>query len=181
MTSRASSPVDTLAAALDQAGRALDAVRDDQLDEPSTCGDWTVRQLASHVAASPARFAQMGRGEEVDWAADPGIADGEHAAAFRSSAEDHLSGVRALPEEQQGSAAFAVAEYAVHSWDLVTSTGSDVSLDDSIAETALATMQQGLNDENRQGAFGPEVSVPADASAYERLVAFSGRNPRGRP
>jgi uncharacterized protein (TIGR03086 family) len=171
------SPVDTLAAALDQAGRALDAVPADQYDAPSTCDGWTVRQLASHVAASPARFGQMARGEDVDWAADPGIADGEWAAAFRTSADDFLSGLRQLPEEQQGSAAFAVAEFAVHSWDLVRSTDSDVSLDDSIAETALATMQQGLTDENREGAFDPEVQVAADASAYERLAAFAGRHP----
>lgn len=177
MTSSSSSPADTLAQALDQAGEALDAVGDHQLDNPSTCRGWTVRELASHVAASPDRFGQMARGEEVDWAADPGIADGEHASSFRASADAYLAGVRALPEEQQGSATFAVAEYAVHSWDLVRSTGSDVELDERIAEVALETMQQGLTDENRLGAFDPEVPVPDDATAYERLVSFAGRNP----
>ena len=173
--------VNTLAQALDQAGRALDAVGTHQLDNPSTCRGWSVRELASHVAASPDRFGQMARGEEVDWAADPGIADGEHASVFRTSADAYLAGVRGLPEEQQGSAAFAVAEYAVHSWDLVTSTGSEVELDDVVAETALETMQQGLTDQNRSGAFDPEVPVPDDATAYERLVAFAGRNPYAYP
>ncbi|SEC17748.1 TIGR03086 family protein [Nocardioides exalbidus] len=175
------SPVDTLEKALDQAGRALDAVGANQLDNPSTCVGWTVRELASHVAASPGRFGQMARGEEVDWAADPGIADDDLASSFRSSADTFLAGLRELPEEQQGSAAVAVAEYAVHSWDLVASTGSDVMLDDAVAETALATMQEGLTDENRKGAFDPEVPLPDDATAYERLVAFAGRNPRAFP
>ncbi|MCF6378038.1 hypothetical protein L2K70_10510 [Nocardioides KLBMP 9356] len=70
-----------------------------------------------------------------------------------------------------------MAEYAVHSWDLVRGTGASIDLDDSLAETGLAAMQGGLNEENRTGAFGSEVSVPDDASAYERLAAFSGRDP----
>ncbi|GAA1943091.1 hypothetical protein [Nocardioides hwasunensis] len=39
-------------------------------------------------------------------------------------------------------------------------------------------MRSGLTDENRSGAFGSEVSLSDDASAYERLVAFAGRDPR---
>jgi hypothetical protein len=53
-----------------------------------------------------------------------------------------------------------------------------VDWDDSVAETALASMQQGLTEENRAGAFGPEVQVGSDAGPYERLVAFAGRDPQ---
>ena len=41
-----------------------------------------------------------------------------------------------------------------------------------MAERGLAFMQQGLTEENRGSAFGAAVSVPDDASAYDRLVAF---------
>ena len=51
-------------------------------------------------------------------------------------------------------------------------------LDDEVAERGLAFMQQGLTADNRGGAFGAEVEVDADASAYDRLVAFAGRDPR---
>ena len=172
------SPADQLAKALDQAGQALDTVSDDNLDNPTPCSDWTVRQLAGHLAMAPARFAQMGRGEDVDWAADPGIADGEWVQTFRSSADDYLAQARELPEDKQGALGFSTAEFAVHSWDLVQGTGADVTLDDSVAETALASMRQGLTDENRKGVFGGEVEVGDDAGAYERLVAFAGRDPR---
>ncbi len=171
-------PVDQLARALDQAGQALDSVNDDNLEHPTPCSDWTVRQLAGHVASSPGRFAQMGRGEDVDWSADPGIADGGWAQTYRAGADELLEQMRGLPEDQQGSAGFATAEFAVHSWDLAQGTGADVALDDSVAETALTAMQGGLNEETRKGAFGDEVEVSADAGAYERLVAFAGRDPR---
>ena len=173
------SPVDQLAQALDQAGRALDTVSDDNVDNPTPCSDWTVRQLAAHVASGPGTWARMTRGEEVDWSAIPEVPDGQWGPTFRAGADELLAAMRQLPEDQQGSAGFQVAEYAVHSWDLVRGTGADLALDDSLAETGLAAMQQGLTDENRTGAFGAEVELPADAGAYERLAAFSGRDPRG--
>ncbi len=172
------SPVDQLAKALDQAGRALGTVSDGNLDNPTPCSDWTVRQLAAHVATGPGTWARMARGEEVDWSAIPDVPDGEWDRTFRAGADELLAAMRQLPEDQQGQAGFQVAEYAVHSWDLTRGTGADLALDDSLAETGLAAMQGGLTDENRQGAFGTEVSVPEGASAYEKLAAFSGRDPR---
>ena len=173
------SPVDQLAQAFDQAGRALDTVNADNLDNPTPCSDWTVRQLAGHVASGPATWARMTRGEEVDWSAIPEVPDGQWGPTFRAGADELLGAMRQLPEDQQGQAGFQVAEYAVHSWDLVRGTGADIPLDDSLAETGLSAMRGGLTDENRRGAFGTEVSVPEDAGAYEKLAAFSGRNPHG--
>ena len=170
--------MDQLARALDQAGRALDAVTDDHLDHATPCSDWTVRQLADHVASDPSRMAQMGRGEKVDFDADPGIAVGEWSPEFRAGADELLAQMRGLPADKQGSAGFWIAEFAVHSWDLARGTGADVALDDEVAETGLAAMQRGLTDDRRGNAFGAEVQVGPDAGAYERLAAFSGRDPQ---
>ncbi len=172
------SPMDQLARALDQAGRALETITPDTLDLPTPCSEWTVRQLAEHVASDPTRMAQMGRGEKVDFGADPGIPVGELATAFRAGADELLTQMRDLPEDEQGSAGFWIAEFAVHSWDLAQGTGAGIALDDSIAETGLAAMKHGLTQDRRGAAFAPEVQVPTDASAYERLAAFSGRDPQ---
>lgn len=173
------SPVDQLAKALDQAGRALDTVSDDNLDHPTPCSDWTVRQLAAHVASGPGTWAKMTRGEDVDWSSIPEVPDGQWGPTFRAGADELLAAMQQLPEDQQGGAGFQVAEYAVHSWDLIRGTGADLVLDDSLAETGLAAMQQGLTDDKRKGVFNEEVTVGEDAGAYERLAAFSGRDPRG--
>ena len=66
-----SAPIVILSRALDQAGDALAAVHADDLDKPTPCADWNVRDLAAHLASGPARFLQMARGEEVDWSATP--------------------------------------------------------------------------------------------------------------
>jgi uncharacterized protein (TIGR03083 family) len=139
-------PVDQLAKALDQAERALGTVADDNLDNPTPCSDWTVRQLAAHVANGPGTWARMARGEEVDWSAIPEVPDGEWRSTFRSGADELLEAMRGAPADQQRGAGFQVAEYAVHSWDLVRGTGGAVDLDDSLAETGLAAMQGGLTE-----------------------------------
>ena len=172
------SPVDQLARALDQAGRALDAVTGDNLDNLTPCADWTVRQLAAHVATGPGTWAKMVQGQEVDWSAIPDVPDGELAQTFRAGADELLAAMRQVPADQQRGVGFQIAEYAVHSWDLARGTGARVDLHDSLAETGLAAMRQGLTEENRSGAFGAEVEVPAGAGSYERLAAFSGRDPR---
>jgi uncharacterized protein (TIGR03086 family) len=171
-------PVVVLSRALDQAGDALAAVHPDDLDKPTPCHGWTVRELAGHLAAAPEHFLQLGRGEDVDWSAGAGVDPAQLAAHFRSHADDLLHHWHGQPDDQVAQADWQSAELGVHTWDLVRALGRPMPLDDEVAERGLAFMQQGLTTDNRGEAFGPSVSVPDDASAYDRLVAFAGRDPR---
>lgn len=172
------SPVVLLSRALDQAGRALDAVDAGNADNPTPCSGWTVRQLADHVATGPSTWARMVQGQDVDWSAVPEVPEGEWGRTFRAGGAELVRAMEQLPEDQQGSTGFQVAEYAVHSWDLARGTGVDLDLDDALAEAGLAAMRQGLAPDRRGDAFGSEVQVGEDARAYDRLVAFAGRDPR---
>ena len=141
--------------------------------------DWTVRELADHLAAAPEHFLQQARGEEVDWSAGAG---GRPTAAgprhFRAHADDLLHHWHDQPDDQVAQADWQSAELGVHTWDLVQALGRPMPLDDEVAERGLAFMQQGLTAENRGEAFGAAVEVPDDAPAYDRLAAFAGRDPR---
>jgi hypothetical protein len=137
-----------------------------------------VRQLADHLAAAPEHFLQMARGEEVDWTAGTGAEPAALTAHFRSHADDLIHHWHGQPDDRVAQADWQSAELGVHTWDLLRATGRAVPLDDEVAERGLAFMQQGLTEDNRGGAFAPAVSVTDDASAYERLVAFAGRDPR---
>ena len=170
-------PVVVLSRALDQAGDALAAIRPDDLDRPTPCGDWTVRQLADHLAAAPEHFLQMARGEEVDWQAGTGAADGGWADHFRPHADDLIHHWHEQPDDQVAQADWQSAELGVHTWDLVRALDQPLPLDDEVAERGLAFMRQGLTADNRGGAFGPEVPIGEDAPAYDRLAAFAGRDP----
>ena len=167
-----------LSRAIDQAGDVLASIHPDEWDLPTPCGDWSVRQLAAHLAVAPEHFLQQARGEEVDWVAEPEVADGQWASHFRNHGDDLLHHWHDQPDDQAAQADWQSAELGVHTWDLVRALGRQQRLDDEVAERGLAFMQQGLTDDNRGGAFGPEVEVGADASAYDRLAAFAGRDPR---
>lgn len=167
-----------LSRALDQAGDALSSIHPDDWDRPTPCDGWSVRELAAHLAAAPEHFLQQARGEEVDWNAPADVADGAWATHFRLHADDLIHDWHGRPDEQAPQADWQSAELGVHTWDLVTALGRPMPLDDEVAERGLAFMRQGLTADNRGPAFGAAVEVPGDAGAYERLVAFSGRDPR---
>lgn len=170
-------PVAVLSRALDQAGDVLASIRHEELGRPTPCGEWTVRELADHLTAAPEHFLQQARGEEVDWTARAEVVDGGWAGHFRAEADDLIHHWHGEPADQVAMADWQTAEVAVHTWDLVQALGRDDVLDDEVAERGLAFLQQGLTSENRGDAFAPEVDVPADAGAYERLAAFAGRTP----
>lgn len=171
-------PVIILSRALDQAGDALAAVHADDLDKPTPCGDWTVRDLAAHLACGPARFLKMARGEKVDWSATPQVPEGTWATTFRAGADDLIHHWHGQPDDKTTGAGWQTAEIAVHTWDLVQATGRADDLDDGVAEAGLAFLKQGLTDENRGSVFAPAVPVADDAPAYDRLAAFAGRTPQ---
>lgn len=170
-------PIVTLSRALDQAGDVLAAVHSDDLDKPTPCGDWSVRDLANHLASGPARFLQMARGEEVDWAATPHIPDGAWATTFRSGADDLIHHWHGVAADEAAGAGWQTAEMAIHTWDLSRALGRSEPLDDEVAEAGLAFMQTSLTDDNRGEVFKPAVPVADDAAPYDRLAAYAGRDP----
>ena len=79
-----------------------------------------------------------------------------------------------------------LAELAAHAWDLARATGQIDKLDPSLAlpalEGARAMIKPQYRDMVEPGApFGAEVDPPPGADDWDRLAAFTGRDPRTRP
>jgi len=69
-------------------------------------------------------------------------------------------------------------EFLVHAWDYAMATGRDVDAADPLAEYVLGLARQIITPEGRANVgFHPPVDVPADASALDKLIGFTGRNP----
>lgn len=166
-----------LSRGLDQAASLLASVGDDDLSKPTPCHDWSTAQLVDHLAAAPTHFAQMMRGEEVDWSAPPPHVGRERADTFRAGADDLLATWRAVTDgEGSMPPDWQCAEIAVHSYDLASAIGRPTAdLDAEVAERALAFMQASLTPDNRGEVFRPEQPAPDEADAYQRLAAFAGR------
>jgi uncharacterized protein (TIGR03086 family) len=70
-----------------------------------------------------------------------------------------------------------LSDLVVHGWDVARAIGDTEELDPELAQAALGWGQENLKPEYRGQAFGPEVSVPANAPVYDRLAGFFGRTP----
>ena len=63
----------------------------------------------------------------------------------------------------------------VHGWDLAVATGQDCVLDPHLMQACRQIIEPQLEAFREAGALGPEVAVPADASAQTRFLALLGR------
>ena len=66
----------------------------------------------------------------------------------------------------------------IHTWDLAMAIGADRHLDPELAEVCVAMFLPDMPNAGRAAGFvGPEVAVPARASAQDRLLGAMGRRP----
>lgn len=198
-TDSETAPVDQraeLAAAQQWVAQLIDGIDQQQLDNPTPCTEFTVRQLLEHLLAVQNRIAVVAETGSIEGSPTslPLPEDGATvAAAFRAAAartQRAWSGDDALTASYQlpwgtvpGFAAVAgyVAENVAHGWDLAVATGQPAEADPALAELALRSYQGMLPDEVRllpEVPFGPRVEPAADAGPTERLANFLGRSSR---
>ncbi|MGW2371964.1 MULTISPECIES: TIGR03086 family metal-binding protein [Kitasatospora] len=177
--------------ALAQLERLFAAVNPADLDRPTPCDEYTLRQLLNHVVGGIHRFAFIGEGGR---AADilPGIEDpsddGWPAALARAAArataawaDDAKLGRPTFAPWGEVPGAMAVGGYVmeavVHSWDIAVALDGGFALDDELAHTALAVAELVLPPESRVDGvpFGAVLPAAEDADVHARLAAWMGR------
>lgn len=179
-----------LTRALDQTGRLIDELSPDQSSEQTPCSEYDVNGLVGHLQAVLRRMTAVLSGEHFsvvpsdlptsEWSAD--WTAGREALAPVLADDECLTRTVTVPWGQvSGGAALGmyVGELTVHAWDLARAVDRTDQLDPSLAEMALPPSQQALPPDPRGGdiPFAPVIEVAHDAGPYERLVAWTGRNP----
>jgi uncharacterized protein (TIGR03086 family) len=151
------------------------------LDAPTPCEEWTVRQLLNHMLETQRYFTGAAKGEDV---APPGpvpppLLSDDPVSDFRNGREELLSvyGQDGVVDKTGPALAIAFADQLLHGWDLARATDQDAHMPDGLAEAALAGIHGRFTEEQRQGIFKPEVAVAEDAPAQDRLLAYTGRVP----
>ena len=183
---------------------AVATIRDTDLaryDDPSPCAEYAVREVVNHLAFGFLLAHRSGAREPWDpsWSgADRtpylvGLPEDRWAQACADEATAAAK-VWAEPSAWQGEASMGgaampaaaigsmmTAEFAVHAWDLARATGRTLDVPDALGAAVLEGVLAMAPSGRDGGWFGPETAVPADASAFERALAASGRDPRGKP
>ncbi|MYS84294.1 TIGR03086 family metal-binding protein [Embleya scabrispora] len=168
--------------------RAVDAFRpllaevdDAKLGLACPCDEWDVRGLLGHATGAQRGLAAALTGPTEPVSEDPRedfeavvetmlatFTPERIAASIKTPFGDRTGGFLL---------GLATGDIFVHAWDLARALGKSTDLDPELAETLLERMRTTLPDAARgEGrAFGPQQPVGADASAADRLAAFTGR------
>ena len=182
-----------LARALDQAGTLVTTTDPARGTLPTPCDAWDVATLVGHLQAVVRRIGAVLDGRtpmsvpvvlaSADWVGDWGRGRAATDAVLADDA--NLDRVVTVPwgtVTGREAIAMYVGELATHAWDLAVATGRTDGLDESLAQAALPGARAKIPAQGRDGIpFGPVVEVGDDATAYERLVAWEGRDPRWTP
>ena len=184
----------TITDLLDRAARrALPLVRsvaDTQLDDPTPCSEFAVRDLLNHVFQVVIGFRELAAGRPVDFRSAPDHLDGDWRSRFAEEVERLVEawaapGAEEGHSEAMGMPARTVGEIVlldltVHAWDLARATGQPY-LPDEVAEPTLHALVAALRPraaETSMKIFDEPVPVPEGASSFEVLLGATGRDPR---
>ena len=180
--------IEVLRAGHDRTQELVDRMSPQDLSRPTPCSEWDVRALLAHVVAATDGLVAMLHDEKPDWGKDA-LGD-DPAATVRQSLTASLEawqepGSLERPSRQMPGMLvvdFALADAVAHAWDLASALGQPLGLDDEL----VAVVHQRWDGEPAETArtyevFGPRVDVPADASATDRFLGLTGRDPGWRP
>ncbi|SEM54253.1 TIGR03086 family metal-binding protein [Nonomuraea pusilla] len=160
------------------------SIRDDELTLPTPCSEYDVKGVLAHLEWVASMFESAGRGEEPpaqgEYSGDfPERAQRMIAAWERPEAWEGVSPGMGLPKPVL--AHMCLTDLVVHGWDLARATGRPYEApEDAVAELLPFARQMAPMGRER-GAFGPEVEVPAEAPAFDRLLGLIGRDPAWKP
>ncbi len=172
---------------LDLYGRASDwtstkvAGAASRLDAPSSCDGWNIRTLMSHMLQTQRYFVGAARGEQVapPMGTLPDLVGDEPMAEFERARTETLKtfGEPGVIEKTGPALGIAFSDQLLHGWDLARSTGQDATMPEGLPEAAYGLIHGRFTAEQRKGVFKPEIPVAANASAQDRLLAYTGRDP----
>ncbi|MGW2964486.1 TIGR03086 family metal-binding protein [Streptomyces sp. NPDC001220] len=187
-----------LAQSIDLAVSAVHGARVDQYRDPTPCTDFTVRDLVHHVARMLLLTTSAGsrrewdpellaadpvpvltRRPESDWAALINESAQPAAGAWSSAAA--WEGEASLVGPPMPAAALGeilIAEFTIHAWDTAAATGQRLTVPAPLARATLDTLQREAPRMRGIGLLADEVPQAADAPAFDRALALSGRDPR---
>ncbi|SCE83435.1 TIGR03086 family metal-binding protein [Micromonospora mirobrigensis] len=166
-------------------------VADDQLDLPTPCPEFRVRDLLNHLFDVVVNFQALARRQEVDWAAkEDRLAAGwrDRFAAEVERVVEAWSDPAAVEGESPGMGlpqavvgAMLLADLTVHGWDLARATGQPVAAAPDALVALHGFMDRMGTTGQEMGAFGPPVETAPGVTELDRLLARTGRDPRWAP
>lgn len=181
-----------LALARERAVPVVRGIGDEALAAPTPCAEFDVRALVGHLFQVVVQFQRLAAKEASDFGGTPDVvAEGPDwrerlvaetdrlvTAWSEPGAEEGRTGGMDMPARLVG--AMALLDLTVHGWDLARATGQgDPGADEAVVAELTAAVAELAPTARKMGVFGEPVAERAGASAFERLLARTGRDAYG--
>jgi uncharacterized protein (TIGR03086 family) len=183
---------DTFDKGLEEFGRRVDSVADDQWTNATPCSDWDVRAVVNHVVSEMKWVGPLLEGKTIEQVgdrldgdllgSDPKAAWSQAAKEARAAVEEpgvlertvHLSFGDFPGRAYLGQ---GLIDLTIHSWDLASGIGADQKIAPELVDFVYAELGPQVEAWRQAGAFGDEVKVPDDADTQTKLLGMVGRQP----
>jgi uncharacterized protein (TIGR03086 family) len=166
-------------------------IKPDQLDDPTPCQSWAVRDICNHLVGGSYYFAEIVNGTSTS-PSEEDFTTGNMVASYDEGIKQAVAAFNApgaidksvtLPFGDLPAVAWlgiATTDQFTHAWDLAQATGQDTNLDPELAaqllEGSKMFIQPAFRGEDTKSPFGAEQQAPASATNADRLAAFLGRH-----
>lgn len=157
-------------------------ITEEQLGLSTPCRDFTVGDLEAHLTGSLVSLGGLA-GPAVVPSSAPAL-ESRVAEAARQAVEAWMTrgldgtvqaGSREVPATT--AASILSLELLVHAWDFASATGQKVAVSDEVATYVLGLAEHIVTPELRATAgFDPAIPISSGASAFDRLLAHTGRS-----
>lgn len=174
-------PLTAADAALASLQPVLRGLTTDDRTKQTPCEDFTCHELAEHLFGSLAQLGAMAGGTVVD--PEQGSLE-NRVSTMAAQVIDawrtvDLDGTVPGHGGQEMPAGFLAGvlplEIALHAWDFAQASGQEIRMSDEVV-AYLAELGQSVIPGGRGRSFADEVTAATDATALDRLAAFSGRS-----
>ncbi|MFE7048469.1 TIGR03086 family metal-binding protein [Streptomyces californicus] len=180
-----------LEAAADRAMPVVRGIADARLGDPTPCAEYDVRALLNHLFLVVVNFQALAAREDVDFSQEPEFVTGDWRGRFGEEtarlveawgapgAEQGTTGQMGLPARTVG--LMVLGDLTVHAWDLARATGGDFVPDAGVLDEVGPGLAAMAPQAREMKVFGEPFPVGEDATAFERLLAVTGRDPGWTP
>lgn len=162
---------------------------------PTPCGDWDLRTLVQHFVGTSGAFVRAGQAKALDpddpWGGNAALEERDWAARLAdqvAAAGDAWNRAEAWTGSVEGAQMPATAvgelgliELMLHGWDIARAGGRSLPVSAELGAEVLRCLEPTLEQGRQFEVYGPPVTVPAEAAAFDRALGLSGRDPGWRP
>jgi uncharacterized protein (TIGR03086 family) len=163
----------------------LHGIAKDDESKQTPCREFDVAKLTDHLLNSITTIGGFAGAEFPERDRDDSVERQVILAARPALDAWHGRGLDGTVPFGQGEAPAKVMagvlsiEFLIHAWDYAMATGRKVEAPDSLSDYVMGLAKVIITPQGRTNVgFDDPIDVPADAGALDRLIAYTGRQPR---